>query len=293
MEAQNTRCSASASVLGHSRRCGKSDSTLSSANAARAMIRKAAALLPCLLAAIPALAQGVPRPHGLPPAARVIERESLEASGHPDRALVLWMLKPKEVPSLDPYVYVCPDETRGSHYTGPTRVSLIDVRTNHVINTVKITAEYDENPKSNPDSFDIPYAIRGNLYYAVRDGTDGEGEREPHILFLKDYNGDGRALEFALFEKSACMPLRTSLIGYSERLDRVVHYPIELEVINGKKRTGRVSRWADYLFYQKPLVPGYWKYDIDYRGRGGCSRNVRGSVQCRRRKIPGEDDHSC
>lgn len=235
-------------------------------DAVRPMIRMAAALPPCLVLAVPALAQGVPRPHGLPRAALVIERESLEASGHPDRALVLWMLSPKKVPSLDPYVYACPDETRGSHYSGPTRVSLIDVTTNRVINTVKIALEDD----GNRDTFDVPYAIRGNLFYAVRDDGNTQGEREAHILFLKDYNGDGKALEFAMFEKSACMPLETTLVGYSERLDRVVHYPVAFEVIEGENHTRRVSHWAPYLFYKNPIVPGYWKYDIDYRGRGGA-----------------------
>jgi len=31
----------------------------------------------------------------------------------------------------------------------------------------------------------------------------------------------------------------------------------------------RTSYWADYLFSKKPQRPGYWKYEIDYRGRAG------------------------
>jgi hypothetical protein len=27
--------------------------------------------------------------------------------------------------------------------------------------------------------------------------------------------------------------------------------------------------WCDYLFSKKPMSPGYWKYEINYRGRGG------------------------
>ena len=30
-----------------------------------------------------------------------------------------------------------------------------------------------------------------------------------------------------------------------------------------------VVYWADYLFNTKPLQPGYWKYEVDYTGRGG------------------------
>ena len=28
--------------------------------------------------------------------------------------------------------------------------------------------------------------------------------------------------------------------------------------------------WVDYLFSEKPVQPGHWKYHIDYGGRGGC-----------------------
>ena len=52
----------------------------------------------------------------------------------------------------------------------------------------------------------------------VREGV----EARPTILWLKDYNGDGKAFEFALFEAEACMGLQTTLIGYSEKQDRVI-----------------------------------------------------------------------
>jgi hypothetical protein len=88
-------------------------------------------------------------------------------------------------------------------------------------------------------------------------------------MWLKDYNGDGKALEFALFDALACMGLDTTLIGYSEKQDRVIQYPVSLEVIEGSKHSNRVTMWADYLFNTKPRRPGYWKYEIDYRGRAG------------------------
>jgi hypothetical protein len=94
-------------------------------------------------------------------------------------------------------------------------------------------------------------------------------EAKPTIMWLRDYNGDGKAFEFALFDAEACMGLQTTLIGYSEKQDRVIQYPVSLEVTEGPKRSERVSPWADYLFSKKPLRPGYWKYEIDYRGRAG------------------------
>jgi hypothetical protein len=101
--------------------------------------------------------------------------------------------------------------------------------------------------------------------HSVRKGV----EAKPTILALKDYNGDGKALEFALFEAEACMGLATTLIGYSEKQDRVIQYPVKLKVIEGTKHSERNDFWADYLFSKKPLRPGYWKYEIDYRGRAG------------------------
>lgn len=206
-------------------------------------------------------------PYGLPPDALIIEEHSLAGKGYPHRALLLWMIKPEKRPNeyeaTDPYT--CPDETRGSYYTGATRVSLIDRATGQIINTVEVKQEYEEGE----DSFDIPYAIREGYYYKV-EGEPKEGEEaKPQIMWLKDYNGDGSALEFALFDAPACMGLQTTLIGYSTSKDKVIQYLIKLEVDDEGKADREESHWADYLFSKKPLRPGYWRYEIDYRGRGG------------------------
>lgn len=212
-------------------------------------------------------AQGKRPDYGLPAGARVIEVESLAASGHPNRAMVLWMANPKQYPnSIEPdEPYTCPVETRGSFYSGPTRVSLMDAKTNRIINTVKILLEdRDDN-----DTLDIPYAIRKGRYYEVEGKPDRIGEMKAHVLALRDYNGDGKALEFALFDAIACMGLPTTLVGYSEAQDKVIQYPASMEVVYGGERTTEMINWVDYLFSQKPVSPGYWKYEIDYRGRGG------------------------
>src|SRR6266545_4643494 len=103
---------------------------------------------------------------------------------------------------------MCPDETRGSCYSGPTRVSLINTTTRTVINTIEIKDGHFEalgGPEGKADSFAIPYAIRKGYYYHVGD----EGHRTESLS------------------------------------------------------------WCDYLFSEKPISPGHWKYEIDYRGRGG------------------------
>lgn len=197
---------------------------------------------------------------GLPAGAVIVETQKLPLR---NRALVLWMLNPKKNPTdyAPDEPYPCPDQTRGSFYSGPTRVSLVNSATNRVINTVIV--------KEDEDSFDVPYAIRKGYYYRVGALTRNGVEAKPTIMWLKDYNGDGKALEFALFDALACMGLDTTLIGYSEKQDRVIQYPVSLEVIEGSEHSNRVTMWADYLFNTKPLRPGFWKYEIDYRGRAG------------------------
>lgn len=204
---------------------------------------------------------------GLPPDAVIVEKQKLPVA---NRTLVLWMLNPKKNPSdnIAGEPIPCPDQTRGSHYSGPTRVSLLNSATETIINTVKIVTDYTEG-ESGEDSFDVPYAIRRGFYYHVAAPVRRTVEARPTIMWLRDYNGDGRALEFALFDALACMGLETTLIGYSEKQDRVLQYPVHLEVTEGAKHSSRESFWADYLFNKGPLRPGFWKYEIDYRGRGG------------------------
>jgi hypothetical protein len=214
-----------------------------------------------IILAASTFAQSKGQGYGLPAGALIIESQPTKTN----RALILWMLRPTRKPrDLPDEPYTCPEETRGSYYSGATRVSLVDTRTRRIINTVRIKQEYNEDV----DEFDIPYLVRPGAYYHVPDVSDGR-EGKPSIMWLRDYNGDGKALEFALFDAQACMGLQTTLIGYSERRDRVIQYPIRVVVKDRGKRSVEIRRWTDYLFSEKPKEPGYWKYEIDYRGRGG------------------------
>jgi hypothetical protein len=178
---------------------------------------------------------------GLPPGALIVETGKLPIR---KRTLVLWMLNPKRNPNgyKPDDIYTCPDQSRGSYYSGPTRVSLINSATNSVINTLIV--------KEDEDSFDLPYAIRRGYYYRVDAPTRKGVEAKPTIIWLKDYNGDGKAFEFALFEAEACMGLQTTLIGYSEKQDRVIQYPVSLEVTKARNiQTG--SRRGPITFSAK------------------------------------------
>jgi hypothetical protein len=184
----------------------------------------------------------------------------------PNRSLILWMVRPTKHPRDTPSEpYTCPEYTRGNYYSGATRISLVDPQTHRVINTLKISQEPDEKV----DEFDLPYNIRPDHYYHV-EGVPKETEGKPIIMWLRDYNGDGKAWEFALFDAQACMGLATTLIGYSQRQDKVIQYQTHLVVSDSKRRRTTTSQyWTDYLFSEKPTSSGYWKYEIDYRGRGG------------------------
>jgi len=196
---------------------------------------------------------------GLPSGARIIETRAIKPEIRADRALVLWMINPTENRREGSEEYSCPEFSRGSHFSGPTRASLVNAREGSIINTIPIKDAEGE------DRFDIPFRIRGGFYYTVK-GVTNEAEGTPTILDLKDINGDGVDCEFALFDQQACMGLATTSIGYSRNQDKVICYPIHLTRSDGKTT---VSNWADYLFEKKPISPGVWKYEIDYRGRGG------------------------
>jgi hypothetical protein len=220
--------------------------------------------------------------YDLPPGSLVIEAQPLRSAAHSDRGLLLWMVNPKRNPRKASEVYTCPEYTRGSYYSGATRVSLVNTKTRRVINTLNVVRESD----SGNDSFDIPYLIDKRFYYRVP-VLKNRSEGKPVVMWLKDYNGDGRAQEFALFDAEACMPLATTLIGYSEALDRVIQYSAEVEVVSGAERRTETMHWVSYLFSGKPARRGYWKYQIDYRGRGGPLASYEVRYNARRERFEG------
>jgi hypothetical protein len=204
---------------------------------------------------------------GLPGDARVIEVAQLDATPHPNRALVLWMIAPEEIPFYgepdEPYT--CPDETEGSHYRGPTRVSLLDTARHRILNTVAI-----EDPVLGDDGLSIPYRIRPGFYYAVQEPLDEKREGRATILSLVDLNGDGKPHELVLYLKLNCAVVWTTLVGYSETRDQVLQYPVILTTENGDKHARETVDWVDGLFAETPARPGRWEYDLDFTGRGGC-----------------------
>ncbi len=201
-----------------------------------------------------------------------MEKAAVPRSVHANREIVLWMISPvKHEREPGDKIYTCPDVTLGSYYSGPVRVSLVDTASGKVINTVPIHPQ-DE------DSFDIPYRILPNYYYLVP-GAAKDVEGKPSLLRLRDFNGDGMALEFAFYQAEACMGLPTTLLGYSIKQDKVIQYPVEPRVSSRQHGSAKPSgettldrfTWVQYLFSRKPVAPGIFRYHVDFSGRGGAN----------------------
>jgi hypothetical protein len=198
---------------------------------------------------------------GLPDRAVVLEEQKLPSSTHVERALVLWVLAPPDgrlhdlgVDS-DESAYTCPQQTEGHYYRAPTRVSLVDAVSRTVINTVPI--------RWLPvDAYDITFRLRPGYFYQVL-GPLTTGSGSPHILALRDLNGDGKALEFCFYVMEDCTGPETMVVGYSERQDRVIIYSFHLRG-NLFDRKDPVTEWMDRFAMQKPISPMLWRYDFWY-----------------------------
>lgn len=195
----------------------------------------------------------------LPDTAKVLERSQVTDN----RELWLWMEQPeKHSRDSSEDLYSCPEQTRGHYYSGITKISLIDRQNKTILQTLDIKGADNNN------ILDLPYLIKQGYYYHVPKLTKNQ-EGKPQLLLLKDYNHDGKKHEFALFDAIACMGLETTLIGYSEKQDRIIQYQIEL-----KTQQGTINQyWIDYLFTKQPNKQGVWQYEIDYRGRAGSLDN--------------------
>jgi len=91
---------------------------------------------------------------------------------------------------------------------------------------------------------------------------------------LKDYTGDGKALD-SLFAAGDCNLLLIQLVGYSQKQDRVIQYPVSLKNWDVDDR-GKITTgfWLDRVFLQNPI-----------RQASGIIRCQSGSAISRRTKF--------
>jgi hypothetical protein len=206
---------------------------------------------------------------GLPKDAILVDDASLPASVHPDRALLLWMEAPKtgDCPEgwEETWTTMCPDSTTGCHYTGRTRVSLVDTVRGRLLNTITI-----REPLSGGDSFDVPYRLGPGGPYHV-DQPFGK----PTLVWLRDYDGDGLAMEFALFEAASCSALFATLIGYDAGADAVIQYRFLSSWRDPEGRWHKgTGAWKVGMFSSPPTGPGHWKYTWDAPGAPHAENEV-------------------
>jgi len=205
---------------------------------------------------------------GLPDEAVVLEEQVLPVWAHRDRALVLWVIGPADKPlhgrtlldetdasPEEDYDYTCPEQTTGHFYRAPARVSLVDTAGKRVLNTVRVQL-------SARDEYDVPFRIRPGYPYAVS-GPLVKGAGKPHILSLKDFNGDGKALEFAFYVMESCNGPLTMVMGYSERRDQVMIYEFLLQD-KAAERQATPQTWMYRFTAHKPIGTMHWQYDEWY-----------------------------
>ena len=202
----------------------------------------------------------------LPPGARIIEYAALGPSA-PERAYVLWMLDPKRNEHAKGEVYTCPDQSRGSYWSGPTRLSLLDTQQGVLRNTLPIA-----DPREEGDSFDLPYRIpaaRPFPYFVPQTaGKDQEGR--PALLALRDLTGDGKDQEFYLASAGNCMLMLYSVFGYDPAKDQAVQYAVALTSTEAGKETVATTSWLNFWPVQKDAAKGRSQWEVDLRGRAGC-----------------------
>jgi hypothetical protein len=224
--------------------------------------------------------------YGLGAGVKIIEY--VELTAYPGRALVLWMCKPRVMVSVDE-LYTCPDVTVGKGYfSGISKISLVDTKLGKLINTEVLDSPelWESNEAPPPYScIDIPFAIRNpkvtkelaGLKYHATGGTDST-EGKAQLLYLEDFNGDGKKLEFAFYQQEGCMGCSTTLFGYSPKQDKIIHYSVVLNVLGYNQDEGKpmrdttytsTNKWIDQAFCFRFNKKGELNYDQDYRGRGG------------------------
>jgi hypothetical protein len=224
-----------------------------------------------------------------PENSKIIEFKGLYSYGIKDRAIVYWIENPRVTIQCESD-YDCSLSLIGhGQYGGLIKFSLLDTKIKKIINTIDF---YYEEFYSNPDgkiihqkyeTMTIPFvspthktqmAMESRVEFKVR-GGDQRNEGYTEILDIHDYNGDGKKLEFAIFYPGSggCMGTESTLIGYSQKQDRLIWYPLYIKSIDlDEKHNIQTNQskyyWLGYTFTHK-FINKKLVYQIDYRGREG------------------------
>jgi hypothetical protein len=192
----------------------------------------------------------------------IIQTPTYENKG---RMLVLWQIKPQ----LDFSEDWCGNVVYGRASTGLTRVSLVSVPEDRLINTLEI---WDDELRPERKTFSLPRIVASSGYYLVphpRTGNQGV----PRILNLSDFTGSGSGSQFALFAYVACGIVDSSVFGYSIEEDRVVQYRVNVYT-NG--HGPKQHSWIQQVFAVKPVARDHW--DFTWQPGHGTETNIHDNV---------------
>lgn len=175
-------------------------------------------------------------------------------------------------------VYTCAQTTTGTGYfRGEIRIALIDTKLKKIINTIEVYTPHWEGEEGN--CFTVPFSIAnkkyrtviGGLKYHVKGGSetkDGKAE----VLYLDDYTGNGKKLEFTLYKQLGCVTCLSTLFGYDDKTDSLINYKIvlkEVDLDSAQKKPVKSERlWVSDMFTLNHKN-GIYDFAKDHRGRNG------------------------
>jgi hypothetical protein len=223
----------------------------------------------------------------------IIDTTVINGKNNKNRGLVLFMKEYKYFSSNAEKGnnYTCPEISRGNYSSGKAFLSLINITSKTIMQTIKIPGiKYEKSDgKIEEGNVELPIKIRPGNLYPTEHFHSYFIDETPIILNLIDFDGDGKRNEFVIFDAVDCMEIETLLAGYNQDEDKICIYPIHLKV---NKKNG-IGYWLDRFYIQKSTKRNEWNYTLDYRARGGCQETYLIKYLPKQHEFYGELSENC
>ena len=232
----------------------------------------------------------------LPRLANIIEESTFKTSNG-SRTIIAWMtnmgvrLNMNDADENERIDWIYKIQGSGN-FSGKLRLSLIDNVRHRIINTIAVRY-FSERHKHDTLTYseellDWPFAILSKehiqnynyelLYYS--NGSSAERDGEAEVMHFRDFNGDGKAYEFALFRQDYSFSFFSALCGYCETSDSLKWYGWDLQYHYNtayiKDTIVKVKQyWIDYAAYLNFDMQGHLNFIRDYTGRMGNRYDYR------------------
>lgn len=167
--------------------------------------------------------------------------EYSELKSTPLRAIALVIEKPKFTIDLDD-VYSCPSEITGHGFVcGKAYFVLLDPKSRQTLDTCPSIVYQVLAP---PACREFPFSICKGYSYQSNGSPEKEGLAQ--ILAFQDFDRDGLATEFPIFEHGACGFKLTAIIGYNPKADKIQPLVFNFKVTEEDWRGARNGRDSTY-----------------------------------------------